>query len=399
MKKVRALCMSRNYPNDEFPRLGIWVERLVAACAPWCETKVIAPVPYFPALPGPARHSRYSRYAHISQRERRHDIEVLRPRILIPPGMLLHGLEATGYFHGVKRQILKLRKDFEFDLIHAHFVYPDGVVAARLGKELRVPVVITEHASWRPWLDDYPRVRRQALVAATRASTLIAVSRSLADSMRSFGVPNEKIAVVPNVIDQSVFTTGERSAPGPRARLLFVGIMRHVKGLDILLRALRLLLDDGIDVELAIVGESFYPTYARDLGQLASLSTELNLDERVTFLGGMEPVEVAAEMRKSTVVVLPSRRETFGLVLAEALACGIPVVATRCGGPEDIVEGGLGVMVDKENPAALAQGIGNVLKNYLTYDPMQLRERALNRFGPDVVSARLREIYEIALTR
>lgn len=393
MSLIRALCISRNYPNDQFPRLGIWVQRLVTACSGWCEMRVIAPVPWFPPVSGTA----YSRYASIALHEWAGGTEVFHPRFLLLPGMSLHSLEAISYYRGVRRLVERLRSDWPFDLIHAHFIYPDGVVAARLSEEIRVPFVVTEHASWTPWLNDRPLVRRQAVAAAHRANRIIAVSRTLAGSIASFGIQEDRISVVPNTVDGDVFSfDGPREVP-TRPRLLFVGIMRKVKGIDVLLRALRLLLDSGYPVELAIVGESFYSSYARDYRELRALSAALGLDENVRFLGAMTAPQVAAEMRRSSLVVLPSRRETFGVVLAESLACGTPVVATRCGGPEDIVDDDVGVLVEPGDPGALADGIRTVLSRQSDYDPARLRRHSLSRFGTDVVSRQLETIYRDAL--
>jgi glycosyltransferase involved in cell wall biosynthesis len=180
--------------------------------------------------------------------------------------------------------------------------------------------------------------------------------------------------------------------------VLFVGIVRKVKGIDVLLRAIRLLVDDGVRIRLTIAGESFYASYARDYAELTELCTRLGLDDDVQFVGAMNPMQVAAEMRDSSVVVLPSWRETFGVVLAEALACGTPVVATRCGGPEDIVDDQSGLLVNPGDPAALAAALKSVLSNPAYYDPNRLRQHALDRFGRDVVSNQLRSLYEQILT-
>jgi Glycosyltransferase len=311
--------------------------------------------------------------------------------------MSFHSLVAISYYRGVRRLVERLARDWAFDLIHAHFIYPDGVVAARLSKDIGIPFLITEHASWTPWLNDYPLVRRQALAAAHRASRIIAVSRALGDNIASFGIPEERIAVVPNTVDGEVFSVDGPRKAARQPRLLFVGIIRKVKGIDVLLRALRLLLDSGYPVELAIVGESFYSSYERDYRELRALSATLGLNENVRFLGAMTAPQVADEMRRSSVVVLPSRRETFGVVLAESLACGTPVVATRCGGPEDIVDDDVGVLVEPGDPCALANGIRTVLSRHSNYDPARLRNHSLTRFGTEVVSHQLEMVYRNAL--
>jgi glycosyltransferase involved in cell wall biosynthesis len=114
----------------------------------------------------------------------------------------------------------------------------------------------------------------------------------------------------------------------------------------------------------------------------------------VQFVGKKLPPELTRYMQESAVLVLPSRAESLGLVLVESLACGTPVVATRCGGPEDIVDDQVGVLVAPEDPEALARGIEQVIDQRDRYDPALLRRRALERFGIEVVGRRLRDVYE-----
>jgi glycosyltransferase involved in cell wall biosynthesis len=102
-------------------------------------------------------------------------------------------------------------------------------------------------------------------------------------------------------------------------------------------------------------------------------------------------------MQESAVLVLPSRHESLGMVLVEALACGTPVVATRCGGPEDIVDDDVGLLVPPEDPAALADGLAQTLGALDRYEPAVLRERTLARFGSRAISERLSALYREAL--
>jgi glycosyltransferase involved in cell wall biosynthesis len=119
----------------------------------------------------------------------------------------------------------------------------------------------------------------------------------------------------------------------------------------------------------------------------------------VSFVGKKSPDELAIIMQHSAVLVLPSRAESFGMVLVEALACGTPVVATRCGGPEDIVDDRVGVLVPPEDPEALANGIEHVLTHAEDYDPAALRAYALGKFGLDSVGERLEQVYCDAVAR
>src|SRR5207249_2955415 len=124
----------------------------------------------------------YARFRQVSRSRRDDGVEVLHPRFLSGPGYSLHNLEALTYALAAVPAVHSLRRRFPFDLIHAHFGYPDGVVACALGRKHGVPVVITEHAPWVPWMERYPLVRAQAAWAARTCSAHVAVSQYLRDS-------------------------------------------------------------------------------------------------------------------------------------------------------------------------------------------------------------------------
>ena len=390
MRRLRVLHIARNFPSSALPRLGLWTERLVRATLPCCDAEVIAPVPYWPPLPGPAVFTQYRR---VHYRHRSGGLEVHHPRILVGPAFMLHSFEGLPFYCGIRRTADRLHRAHRFDLVHAHFVFPDGWAAARLARRWRVPLIVTEHASWSPWLREHPRVGRRALEVAAQARWMIAVSRALRDNMAAFIGVSDRLVVIPNAVDHTVFTPGARRRP-EKPRLLFVGLVRHVKGLDLLVRALRLLRDRGLVLPLAVIGESPFRGYQRDRAAVEELIVSLGLSTQVDFLGGMPPQAVADEIRKSSMLVLPSRRETFGSVLVEALACGVPVVATRCGGTEDIVVSrDLGELVEPEDPRSLADGISTVLAAAERYDSTRLRTYAVEHFGMTVVGDRLVEVY------
>lgn len=394
-RNLRVLVLSRAYPNNVLPLLGLWVEGLVRYCAKRCCVKVVAPVPYCPPLPWIPEQ--YRRFRRIEAHCRRDGVDVYHPRFVVPPGYWFHGFESTPYLWGVKGFIDRLRRSFPFDLIHAHFVYPDGYVAARLARRYGVPMIITEQAPWRPWLDKYAIVRRRALWAARQSDFLIAISRAARESIVHFAGDLPKITIIPDGVDTSVFTLppdGCRTLPD---QLLFVGVIRPVKGVDVLLRALRLLTDRGRKLHLVLVGESFYASYRREYERLQRMVVDLDLSAQVKFMGRQPLPEVVRYMQQSAVLVLPSRQESLGMVVVEAIACGTPVVATRSGGPEDIVVDDVGVLVPAEDPEALAEGIERVLERRSMYNAEALRAYAVQKFGLDSVADQVTELYARAV--
>src|SRR5262249_45038271 len=128
-----------------------------------------------------------------------------------------------------------------------------------------------------------------------------------------------------------------------------------------------------------------------------SIAQQLNIAGHVEFAGKKLPNEVAALMQESALLVLPSRIESFGMVLVEALACGTPVVSTRCGGPEEIVTEEVGALAAPDNPEALAEAIDVVLSRAGNYSPGRLRGYALSNFGIESVGSRLARIYKDAI--
>jgi glycosyltransferase involved in cell wall biosynthesis len=377
--------------------LGLWVQGLVRESARFCDLKVISPVPYCPPLP--AMPENYARFRRVLPRRWDGEVEVLHPRFLLGPGYSTHQIEWLLYYASIWRQVARMCREFPFDLIHAHFTYPDGVVAALLGRRYGVPVVITEQNPWGPWLDRYASVRRRSIEAARQSACQIAISTAVRKTIEKYTGHLPQLAIIPDGVDGSVFTLPERGTPRRRNQLLFVGAIRPVKGVDILLRALRLLADRGRDASLMLIGEAFYGAYRQEELRLRKLAGELNLDSRVQFAGKQPFDELVRQMQQSAALVLPSRAESLGMVLVESLACGTPVVASRCGGPEDIVNDRVGVLVPVEDPAALTGAIEHVLDHQDNYDPAELRTHALENFGSEAVGRRLAQVYEQAAAR
>ncbi len=210
---MKVLTLSRNYPNDVLPQLGLWVQGLVQALADLCEIRVVSPVPYAPPLPGLPES--FARFRRIPPRIAGDGVPTYYPRFLVGPGSTAYAVEARTYTWGVRGLVDRLHAEFPFDLIHAHFIYPDGVAAARLAERYGVPVVTTEHSLWQPWMDTHAHVRRLAIQAVRRCSLQMAASRQLAASITQVTGQPDKIRLVPIGLDRAVF---KLPAPGVERR-------------------------------------------------------------------------------------------------------------------------------------------------------------------------------------
>src|SRR5689334_6423940 len=169
--RPRVLVLSRSYPNNVLWLHGLWARQLVRGSLSICEPKVVSPVPWCPPLP--RLPSYYRSFRRVDRRASDDGIEVMHPRFLVGRGLSLRSVEGLTYYAALLRHVERLRKRFQFDLVHAHFTYPDGVAAALIGRRFGVPVVITEHAPWGRWVDDAPLVRRQMVWASRQAAAQV----------------------------------------------------------------------------------------------------------------------------------------------------------------------------------------------------------------------------------
>lgn len=391
-RPYRILILARSYPNTLLPELGLWVKRLVHHCAGPCELKVISPVPYFPPVKS---FERYSRFRNIERHSIEDSVEIFHPRFLVGFGRSLYLTEAFSYYLGVRSTIDKLHRQSAFDLIHAHFIYPDGVVGAWLGQRYNIPVVVTEHAPWMPnWIDKNRLVRWQAVNAAKKCAFLISVSSSVKDTIVHFTGQPEKIRVIPIGVDGSFFTAPKNGDIVKKNQVLYVGFINFNKGVDLLLKAIKCVLKTRPDTKLVMVGGGFYNDTMKQERCLHAMAEDMGLDGKVEFTGIKSPAEVAKYMKESAFLVLPSRAESFGAVLVEALACGRPVIATRCGGPEDIVNDNVGVLIPREDPTVLAHTIEQMLARQQEYNSVKIRDYAIEKFSWGQVAKKTINLYK-----
>lgn len=394
-QRLKVLVLSRNYPNNVMPQFGPWVDRLMQHMTDRCDIRVIAPVPYCP--PGLGLFE-YGRFRAVERQRAEGRVRVYHPRFVVGPGYSLYNIEAAAYYLGIRRLVDRVRDEFSFDVIHAHFGYPDGVVGARLASRYGVPIVVTEHALWRPWMDQYPLVRRQAIAAARTYDCHVGVSTALRDSIVHFTQKPEIVRVIPNGVDGSIFKLLEKSEDKKSEQILYVGLLNFNKGLDLLLHALQALVRHRPTAKLVLVGGFHYRNTRLQAERIQQMAHDLGLDHHVEFVGMKTAPEVSRYMAESAVLVLPSRRESFGSVLVEALACGTPVVATRCGGPEDIVNDHVGRLVPTDNAEVLTEAMADILDHPQHFLPEQLRAYALERFGWERVVAQNVEAYQDAVS-
>jgi glycosyltransferase involved in cell wall biosynthesis len=354
------------------------------------DVSVIVPTPWVPPL---VPFEGVSRFRRVPGQERRGSVDVHFPRVPGSIDLHTHGVDARLAAANVRALAHRLHRERPFDLIHAHFIYPDGVLASRIGQDLGAPVMTTEHSFWTPWLIDRPRVGAQVDAALDGLRLVAPVSRFLQEDVDRYLSGRVETRVLPNVVDDAVFTTGiETRDPD---ELLYVGLIRRFKRVDVLLRAFAEAREHLPTLRLRILSANALRAYSTDRKEMLALVTSLGLEDVVRIEHGADPPAVAAAMRRCGFVVVSSTRlETFCSVAAEALACGTPLVITRCGGPEEFVTPEDGVMVPADDPTALTAGILRARAERGRFQPEALRRRIVGRFGREAWREQLRAVYE-----
>ncbi len=352
------LTVTSLYPNAEMPAHGVFVENRLRhlMAAGGIRLRVVAPVPWFPF--GSPRFGAYGRYARVPRREVRHGIDVAHPRYVVLPriGMIL----APALMYACLRRHVGrlLARGASFDLIDAHYFYPDGVAAALLGRATGRPVVITGRGTDLNLFPRYALPRRMIRWAARRAAGLVTVSAALKGALVELGIAADKVKVLRNGVDLDIFrppadrAAFRQSLGLPRPTLLSVGHLIERKGHDLVIRAL----EELTDFDLVIVGTG------PERGRLEALARAIGVAGRVRFAGAVDHAGLAVFYGAADALVLASSREGWANVLLEAMACGTPVVASAIWGtPEVVAAPEAGVLMDVRSPAGVAEGVRRLM--------------------------------------
>lgn len=385
---LRILTFSSLYPNAVQPRHGVFVEERLRhlLAGGGVSATVLAPVPWFPWRH--PRFGRYAQYARVPEEETRYGVRVLHARYPVVPKI---GMSAAPWLMA-KAMLPVLRsleaREADFDLIDAHYFYPDGVAAVWLGERLGKPVMVTARGSDINWIPRHRLPRLQILWAARRAKAVVAVSNALGERLADLGVARERITVLRNGVDQAVFCPEpelalalgrELKLDGPV--ILSVGNLIESKGHHIAIEALKYL-DQGT---LLIVGEGPMKEALRKQADASGLG------DRVRLLGAVEHDELPRYYSLADVLVLASSREGMPNVVLEALACGTPVVACDVGGVREVVaEEVAGLVIPARKADALAQAVGKLLAKLPSSEAVR---RYAQRFSWDETSAGQRVLF------
>ncbi|HEY1503241.1 MAG TPA: glycosyltransferase family 4 protein [Stellaceae bacterium] len=386
----RLLTFTTLFPNEAAPTHGVFVENRLRhlAASGRVSARVVAPVPWFPS--SAPIFGRYAGFAKVPRREERFGLAIEHPRYPVLPKF---GMSAAPLllFLAALPMLRRLQAEQDFDLIDAHYFYPDGVAAILLGRALGKPVTITARGTDINLIPRLALPRRMIRWAGAKAAGMIAVSEALRREMIALGLPGDRIRTLRNGVDLAMFKPIARDEAraalgldGPT--LLSVGHLIGRKGHDRVIAALAKL----PLYSLLIAGDG------PERAALENLAWSHGVADRVRFLGGVPHHALARIYAAADALVLASSREGWPNVLLEAMACGAPVVASNVwGAPELICDPAAGVLMPELSTAGVVAGVNTLFAALPSRDATR---RFAERYSWDETTAGQIQLFEEILS-
>ncbi len=371
--KKTVVFFTNSFPNRLQPHRGVYTEQLVSAAGGRIDPVIVCPLPWMPKVGLLKRFSSQYLFARIPREYDYNSFHVYSPKYPVVPK--LPWLSPLSMALSSYPLIKKLADTRRIDVINAQNVFPEGIAAVWLAARLELPVVITavgsdinEASGSRLRL----RMTRNALQQARHAT---AKSLMLSEKIIGMGMDPGRVHYTPNGVDTTLFHLQDKGACRkmlglkPDTRItLFVGKFRTVKGIQFLLEALHILNEQGaLDFDTVLIGGGDEEQRYRRFSQARGLS------DRIFFAGNRSHEEVATWMGAADLFCLPSLKEGMPNVVLEALASGLPVVASRVGAIPDLVDEASGILVPPADPGALSRAVRAGIDG--TWDPGRISSK------------------------
>ncbi len=376
---MNILLVTRGYPQPNNNNLGLFERDQAAALA-----KAGHRVAYAAIDIRSIRHKRKFGYNHFTDENGVEVFEMNWPIGIVPRDMI-EFFRQEALMHLYPHILENFGRP---DVVHSHFLNY-AVIAVKLIKKEDLPFIVTEHSSYMDKTSLHWWVKNRAVKTYSAADRVITVSSSLAKNIRA--ATGYDSTVVHNIAKLSDNTPV--LAKPERQEILFVsaGYLLPGKGFDTLLRAFAKAKAASPDIRLLILGGG------PERNRLEKLAGELGIRGEAAFHGEYRKEELPALCRDANAFVLASRHETFGVVYIEAMAMGLPVIATRCGGPQDFVDESNGMLTDVDDIGGLAETMEAMATGWREYDREKIAAFAREHFSPEVIASELTKVYRDVL--
>jgi glycosyltransferase involved in cell wall biosynthesis len=387
--KLKILFITKWYPNKYDPQMGVFVRKHASAAAAYCDVALL----------------------HVFSDEHLKEkmFELVRDDNYNLTGVIVYFKKSNSsfsswnklinlkrYCQATRKGLKYIRKNFgEHDITHAYILLRPGIVAWCLRLFRNKPYVISEQ--WSGFATGKYEMKNSFIKLITRtvvkkANAVTVVSDFLKNHMTRNGLKGNYF-VIPNIVE--IAELRNRSHDDSKIIILTVAdLVDEIKNISGTIRAIADVSRNNPSVELRIIGEG------TDRKKLESLAEELDLlDKKVFFLGLKSNDEVYTNLFNCDFLVMNSNFETFSSICAEAFSCGKPVIATRCGGPEEFVTAETGILIDPKNHRQLVEGIQHMINTYQNYLPGNLKKYASENFSSEVAAKKFYQVYQSVLAR
>lgn len=387
-QKTKSLFLSAWYPNPNDAMEGLFVRKHAEAVGLYCDVKVL--------FAYPDKNAKKITIEHIRLK---HAEEIIVSYPIKGKNIIAKISKTINFFRAYYKGYRHIRKNgFEPDIIQVNVLTRMALIAYVIKKLTGIPYVVIEH--WSRYLpqnrESYNGCLRHWLTkfATRQASAIMPVSEYLKNAMIEKGLKNNNYITINNVVDDFFFVSKEKEKR-EKKRILHVSCFtERTKNVCGILNAVKKVSLNRTDFELILIGSG------PDFNIAKECAKKLNLEESlVSFLGELAPENVALWMQKSDFFVLFSYYETSGVVIAESLCSGIPVIGTNVGGIPELIDENNGKLVPVADEEALAQQINWMLDHHQEYDAEKIKQMAIQRFSYEYVGKNISEIYEKVLCK
>jgi glycosyltransferase involved in cell wall biosynthesis len=374
-KKLNVLVIPDLFPRWEGDIQGIFVIDYIRSVAPFCNVQVFAP-----RLTG--------KIAGLSE-DAVNRIPVKRYSATAKP---VRGLaKFLLYRKLLKKATEEASKIPNIDIIHAHGSIISGTIASKIAAQKKIPFIVTEHIGPFSVVTDTGWKKRWTKKIIEKTDALLCVSAHQKKEILAADINPKQVFVTHNPVDTNLFIPPQVKTENKN--ILFVGRLDNFKGALRCATAFKSLCSEYPDWKFTIVGDG------EDMPALREFIQTSKLDSRIILKGTLIKKEIAQEMQRADFLVFPSRHESFGLVIAEAMSCGLPVITTNQTAPKEFVDSSCGILINPDDIDAIGQALKKMIATHSRYNSETIRQKAVEEFGLEKFGKKLMGIYTSLLNK
>lgn len=383
---MKVLFISAWYPNRDDNMSGLFVRKHAEAVQLYADVKVLYVHP----------DKNIGNFEIVDQMH--NDLNEVIVYYPISPGSIFHkSTKSINYIRAYKKGLKYLKeKGFSHDITHANILTRTGVMAYFLKLFRKTPYIITEHWSrYLPIRNEYHgRIRKYLTKKVVKnAFAVLPVSESLMNAMLSHNLYNPNYKVVYNVVEDIFFNIYPNNSSPQKKRILHISCFdENAKNLTGILRSIVELSKIRTDFELLLIGSGI------NFKETVEYCRSLHIPEHlISFEGEKSPFEVAGYLKNSNFLILFSNYETAGVVIAESLACGIPVVSTKVGIAPECIHSENGILIEPGDEKELCSKINYMLDHSQEYNSTKIKEESKQKFSYNEIGKQIYHIYSLTI--